>query len=162
VYSINHLYSVSEESVGLTLLHLHRRWTRFVKYLAGFVPALSTGAFVRLVIMVIIQMIGGVAFTSMLLWRALTDPGFHKHDNWANIHSYFSTINSVPTAIIPVGYYRWLTIFWWLTPISAFLVFALFSFAMEVMAEYVVVWSWLSHAILRRQIGEGKPSIPKQ
>jgi hypothetical protein len=153
---------VFDRSAALTSFHLHRRWTRFVKYLPDFAPAMTTSGFIRLIIMVVVLMVSGVVLTSLTLWNETLDEyGFDPATDWASIHSNISHIQIVPAAVMGPVLYKWTIAFEWVPPIASLVVFLLFSSTKDVLIEYYAGWSWFSRVVLRRQVDEPKPSVPE-
>jgi hypothetical protein len=152
--------STSETSAVLTSFHLFRRWSRFVRYLADFNPALRTSGFIRLVIIVVIMMTTGVLFTSLIL-RLYVSPGVLPYRGWAYLHDNFPNIRQVMSSEIPPRIGHWRYFIWWMVPISGFCVFICFSFTEEVGKDYIMAFSWFCRSVLRRQIEEPKPRLPR-
>jgi pheromone a factor receptor len=153
---------ISEMSTGLTFFHLHRQWSRFLKYLRDFDPAVTTGGFIRLLVMVIVQMTAGLVFTSLLLYRQVGF-GYYTYRGWADIHSNFSRIDLVPTAFLTKENYFWLIFSWWMPVVAALTVFVIYSFTKEVTQDYKAGFTWLLEVVLRRpaQTDNPKPVLSK-
>jgi hypothetical protein len=143
-------------STGLTFFHLHRHWSRFLKYLRDFDPAVTTGGFIRLLVMVIIQMTAGLVFTSLLLHYQVS-VGFGTYRGWADIHYNFSRISLVPTAFMTKEDYFWTMFSWWLPVVAALTVFVIYSFTNEVTKDYKAGFTWLLEVVLRRPTQTDKP-----
>jgi hypothetical protein len=143
-------------STGLTFFHLHRHWSRFLKYLRDFDPAVTTGGFIRLLVMVIIQMTAGLVFTSLLVHYQVSR-GFETYRGWADIHLHFSRIALVPTAFMTKEEYFWTMFSWWLPITAALIVFVFYSFTTEVTKDYKAGFTWLLEVVLRRPTHTDKP-----
>jgi hypothetical protein len=129
-----------------------------VKYLADFNPALTTGAFVRLVILVVVMMSTGLVFTSLILWFYVNE-GVSIPPGWKIYHAHFSDIQSLPNSELSKQLVQENIFMWWMPPASGVFFFCFFSFTEDVRKDYRTVISWFCRVILRRQIEEPKRSL---
>jgi pheromone a factor receptor len=147
VYPIISSWSVSEVSSGLTFFHLYRQWTRFLRYLKDFAPAVTTSDFIRLLVMALAEMTLALSFNSILLWRELKQ-GYYTYHGWADIHSNFSRIRLVPTFILTEEVHFWFIFGRWMPTVSSLIVFAIFSFTEDVVKDYRDDFTWLLRVVL--------------
>lgn len=146
-------------STGSTLFKLLQQRSRFAKYLTDFIPAMTYHSFLRLKIMVIVQLTGSMMFNSLVLWFS-TKNGIRPYPGWAAARKDYQQIPLVPVIFWGENYV-WILLMWWAAPACAFTFSALFSFTQDVRKEYRAGFAWFLRVVLKRHVEKRKPSFSK-
>ncbi|KZT19582.1 fungal pheromone STE3G-protein-coupled receptor [Neolentinus lepideus HHB14362 ss-1] len=133
---------------ALALKHFLERRISFAKHLDNR-AGLSTARYLRLIMMAVVEMVIGIAFTAYTLW--FNTPNLQPWTSWADVHWHFSAIAQYPTVLLPPAFLRAYTVLWWMVPISSFIFVIFFAFGEDAIAEYKACFLWISRNVLRRQ-----------
>jgi pheromone a factor receptor len=120
----------------------------FAKHLSNSNAALSTTVYLRLLMVVIVQMTSGILVTGASI--VLTGKsGLNPWISWENTHLDFWRIRQFPEVIIDIQGKSQLEAFFWVIPVAAVVFSAFFSFNDEVTKEYRGVVTSFRKVILR-------------
>lgn len=119
--------------------------------------ALSTGRYLRLIAMSILQIVWQTVLTAIVMYDNIS-PGLRPWTNWDDVHSNFSRIDAIPMVVYPIYYQRQFFLFLWVMPVSSFIFFLFFGFGEEALKDYKNVIRWILVKILRQKIPD--PATP--
>jgi hypothetical protein len=116
-------------------------------------------SFLRLKMMVIVQLTGSMIFNSFVLWYS-TKNGIRPYPGWAAAHKDFQQIPLVPIVFWGENYV-WILLMWWAAPACALTFFALFSFTSDVRKECRAGYAWFLRVVVKRHVKEQEPPVSK-
>ncbi|KAI1782651.1 STE3-domain-containing protein [Ganoderma leucocontextum] len=141
----------------MALHHFFRQRLTFTMQLKNSNSALSTGRYLRLVAMSIVQIVWQTVLTAIAMYDNIS-PGLRPWTNWADVHSDFGRIDAIPMVVYPVSYQRQFFLFLWVMPISSFIFFFFFGFGEEALKDYKNVVQWIRVKVFRQRLPD--PSTP--
>ncbi|KIK78556.1 hypothetical protein PAXRUDRAFT_834509 [Paxillus rubicundulus Ve08.2h10] len=131
---------------GLAFAHFWRRRATFARHLQNSNSTLTTGRYLRLMCMSIVEMFIGILVTSIDMWFSLRG-GLRPWISWDNVHSNFSEVAYFPLVLLPKSTLLWVFVIWAEIPVASILFFAFFAFGREAMKEYFATFSWIRRNI---------------
>ncbi|EJF59102.1 STE3-domain-containing protein [Dichomitus squalens LYAD-421 SS1] len=141
----------------LALHHFFRQRLTFTMQLKNSNSALSTGRYLRLIAMSVVQIVWQTILTAISMYDNIS-PGLRPWTNWADVHSDFGRIDAIPMVVYPVSYQRQFFLFLWVMPVSSFVFFFFFGFGEEALKDYKNVVRWIRVKIFRQKLPD--PSTP--
>ncbi|KAI0350984.1 STE3-domain-containing protein [Trametes cingulata] len=143
---------------AMALHHFFRQRLTFAMQLKNSNSALSTGRYLRLVAMSILQIVWQTTLTSITMYDNIS-PGLRPWTNWADVHSNFGRIDTIPMFVYPVSYQRQFLLFLWVMPVSSYIFFIFFGFGEEAVKDYKNAFRWIRRKVLRQKIGEPRTPL---
>ena len=119
--------------------------------------ALSTGRYLRLVAMSVVQIVWQTVLTAIAMYDNIS-PGLRPWTSWADVHSDFGRIGAIPMVVYPVSYQRQFFLFLWVMPVSSFIFFFFFGFGEEALKDYKSLVRWIRIKVFRQTLPD--PSTP--
>ena len=119
--------------------------------------ALSTGRYLRLVAMSILQIVWQTVLTAIAMYDNIS-PGLRPWTNWADVHSDFGRVDAAPMFIYPEYYQRQFFLFLWVMPVSSYIFFLFFGFGEEALKDYKNAFRWIRVKIFRQRLPD--PATP--
>ncbi|EPQ55604.1 STE3-like pheromone receptor [Gloeophyllum trabeum ATCC 11539] len=131
---------------GCALMHFIQRRASFAKHLNSQ-AGLTTARYLRLIMMAVVEMVIGIAFTGYTVW--FNSANLQSWTGWADVHWHFSQIAQYPTILLPQMFLRTYTVLWWMVPVATLTFVAFFAFGEDAVNEYKACFSWIASKILR-------------
>ncbi|KAJ8455375.1 hypothetical protein ONZ51_g12486 [Trametes cubensis] len=143
---------------ALALHHFFRQRLTFAMQLKNSNSALSTGRYLRLVAMSILQIVWQTTLTAITMYDNIS-PGLRPWTNWADVHSDFGRVDTIPLGVYPVSFQRQFFLFLWVMPVSSFIFFIFFGFGEEAVKDYKNAIRWIRRRVLRQKIDEPRSPL---
>jgi pheromone a factor receptor len=137
---------------GLALVNFLRRRAIFAKHLREANAAMSQNAYIRLMLLICVEMFWSVLVLSLLVW--VDFQGTLLPYDWTTAHRDVSRIRQVSKAEFgDAGRRTWFYLLHWPMPLSAYIVFAFFITSEEVAHGYAKMFGALERAVRCRCLG---------
>ncbi|KAI9057578.1 B mating type pheromone receptor [Trametes sanguinea] len=143
---------------ALALRHFFRQRLTFAMQLKNSNSALSTGRYLRLVAMSILQIVWQTTLTALTMYDNIS-PGLRPWTNWADVHSDFGRVDTIPMFVYPVSYQRQFFLFLWVMPVSSYIFFIFFGFGEEAVKDYKNAFKWIRCKFFRQTLPESKTPL---
>lgn len=142
----------------MALHHFFRQRLTFAMQLKNSNSALSTGRYLRLVAMSILQIVWQTTLTAITMYDNIS-PGLRPWTNWADVHSDFGRVDAIPMFVYPVQYQRQFFLFLWVMPVSSYIFFIFFGFGEEAVKDYKSAIRWIRRKVLRQEVVEPRTPL---
>ncbi|KAI0946031.1 hypothetical protein AcV7_010118 [Taiwanofungus camphoratus] len=143
---------------SLALYHFVRRRVTFAMHLQNSNSALTTGRYIRLIAMSIIEILWGTSLNALAMYDNIS-PGLRPWTSWNDVHSNFSRIGQYALVQFPPAYLRQMFLFEWAIPTSSYIFFIFFGFGEESIKDYSRVFTWLRRRVFRQRVSQ-PPVLP--